>query len=132
MSETLHTAVYEDGHLGRATHPQMDSGLGFTCDEEILPFILAFHSAGIKTLSSCQSGGPWLIPRRSVVYTHDDPQVVLKFALYLRDAVPGKSGWQNQIRVDHYHVPDCECFSVLEFTSDFDTKMLTAIESFHV
>jgi hypothetical protein len=124
-------------------HPQVDSGFGFTCDEEILLFVVAFHTMGMKTLSSCQGINaqppvnpvtyisqprPKGFPRRWVAYTHDDPQVVLAFARHIRDGMQELDGWGQLIAVDHFTVPDT-IFATLEFTANFDAKILNIIKA---
>jgi hypothetical protein len=127
--ELLYESIYSDGRHGRSQHPQVDSGFGFTCDEEILPFIPVFRSVGIETLSSCQASQMWLVPRRLISYTHDDPSTILRFACHIRDTVPETSGWCQNITVDHYKVPS-GIYATLEFTADLDSKMLDATGSF--
>lgn len=133
--------VYEDGTTDAAVHPQVDSGFGFTCDEDILPFIVAFYSVGMKTLGSCQEIHAWspsvvitphpiatAFPRRWVAYTHADPQTVFKFAQYVRDSVSELNGWGQLVMIDHHSVPDT-IFATLEFTLNLDAKMLTVIKA---
>ena len=136
--------VYADGTtVEGSTHPQVDSGFGFTCDEEILPFIAAFYSVGMQTLGSCQGISAWSpavivastfsatptgFPRRWIAYTHTDPQVVFNFALYIRDGVGEIGGWAQAVMADHHSAPDA-VFAALEFTPDFDAKMLDLIKA---
>lgn len=132
--------VYENGTTNVAIHPQVDSKFGFTCDEEILPFIEAFYQVGMKTLGSCQGIHAWspsvvitahpvalAFPRRWIAYTHVDPLVVFRFAQYIRDNISEMSGWGQSILMDHHSIPDT-IFATLEFTVNLDAKMLTIIK----
>jgi hypothetical protein len=76
--------------LPQEEHRQVDSGLGFTCDEQILPFVTAAADAGMKTESSCQewwSVDPSAEGRRFLML-HDadgDPARLLRFCQRVRD-----------------------------------------------
>jgi hypothetical protein len=122
-------------------HPQVDSGHGFTCDEEILPFIEAFYEVGLTTLGSCQGIHAWSpsvvinqnpkatgFPRRWVAYTHSNPQAVFVFALYIRQVLPEIDGWSQTIHIDHYSVPDT-VYGTLEFVPNLDSRVLEVIKS---
>jgi hypothetical protein len=120
-------------------HPQVDSGFGFTCDEEILPFIVALYSVGMKTLGSCQgihASNQGIVvslkikayPRRWVAYTHDNPQIVFNFATHVRDNLLGIDGWGQSIAIDHYTVPDV-IYGKLEFVYSLDSKIMSIIRS---
>jgi hypothetical protein len=138
------TMMYEDGVVIEGSfHPQVDSGFGFTCDEEILPFIIAFYSVGMRTLGSCQSIPAWSpsvtvsstflslpmsFPRRWVAYTHDDLQTVFDFAIHVRNKLLEPGGdWTQLIEIDRYSSPDM-VFATLEFTPNLDEKVLAMIK----
>lgn len=78
-------------------HPQIDTGLGFTCDKEVLPVVLAFYKAGVPTKSSCQNTG-----ERRMGFSGTEPRAfiafhgsieLLSFCVQLRENLPSDSTW---------------------------------------
>jgi hypothetical protein len=135
--------IYSDGTIvENSIHPQVDSGFGFTCDEEILLFIQAFYSVGMRTLGSCQGISAWsqsvvispksnptAFPRRWIAYHHDDPLIIFEFARHIRDSINKTSGWAQSIQLDHYSIPDT-IYSTLEFQQSMDVLVLNVIRMF--
>jgi hypothetical protein len=113
-----------------AYHPQVDTKKGFTCDEELLPFVEALYSTGFRTCGpSCQNTNrQYVIQRRVLGYEHDDPFVLLKMALYLRDKIHGDS-WGQEMSIDHSWEPSRITVG-MSWTKNLDKKVLKAITSY--
>jgi hypothetical protein len=136
--------VYEGGRqVPGATHPQVDSGFGFTCDEDVLPIVQALFAAGFRTVGSCQNtnessyGDLWMIPRAYVAFMHDNPRRVMDLCLHVREFMalqerPGVTlGWNQKIEVDTYYVPS-NPFATLDYGAKALPFLMTAIASFLV
>lgn len=118
-------------------HQQVFTGLGFTCDAEILPFVISINKDKyIQSSQSCQASKHrgWFVLRRmlSVRDKEQNYTRLLEFMLHVRRVVTGGddqggySGYQGQIRVDGYHVPSYPC-AILEWTPDLDKTILQSL-----
>lgn len=127
--ETLPT-FYSGGHKGYSSHPQVDTGLGFTCDKEVLKPVQALNAKGFRTLSSCQQTEKWAIARRTISFEHSDPFELLSFCLHLKALAP-KSGFEQRMILDNYHIPP-DVFAAFDYTPEFDGLVLRAIQSYEI
>lgn len=81
-------------------HPQVDSGLGFQCDEEIVDLIRLIHKfPGITTTYSCQ-GGPAKWATAYVIFNGDTDKLVT-FCKCLMPVMLSEKLWDE----DHICIP---------------------------
>ena len=127
--------MYDGMWQGSAVHPQVDTRLGFTVDEELLKFVMPIRDAGFNTDAGwCQNtnesgGDAWLIPRRRIGYVHADAHALLDFCLHIRKCLMKQDGWNQTITVDNYFVPPTPS-AVLTFVARLDDQVLEAINSY--
>jgi hypothetical protein len=101
--------------------------MGFTCDEELVPFVLLFYKVGFPTGCSFQGSERYAVQRRPVTFgsASYDPHKLLDFCLYIQQYLFFETGWSQSIEVDTYHVPRSEkVFAELTWTPDLDAKVL--------
>lgn len=100
-----YTAVYSPTHKVEnvTVHPQVDTGLGFSCDEKIVELVVALNQGPLKTGGSCQGPiRPWAMPRSylSVMAKDGNPRTLLEYLLRLRECLP--YGYDCYMKVDSY------------------------------
>lgn len=86
--------------LPPATHETVDSGLGYPCDVEILPFVRAISKTSFRTLSSCQEwySDNFMHSRRRflwVDHTDSNPHVLLEFCIHIRDFLSSRHEYED-------------------------------------
>jgi len=127
----VYPAIYKDFETGRtweafSSHPQIDSGLGFTCDHGVLAMIQALHHAGLPTLYSCESVGPWVIRRKEVCFSHARPHALLDCCLFLQ--ATKLEDFDLKIRVDNYCKPP-NIHATLSYSLHIENELLNALNS---
>lgn len=131
----MHATLYMGGHIGGlASHPQVLMPQGFTCDEQMVPFVEALWRKGLRSLGCCQnsnqSGRPaWVVPRREISYEHGKVNQLLGFCLHIRTCLLDKAGWNQNMTIDSYFTPS-DPFASLSFGLAIDADVLAAIDSF--
>lgn len=78
-------------------HPQVDTGLGFTCDEQILDTVLAINKVpGIRTQTSCQAySDTWLVPKAQILFEGDNNRRVFEVCEMFLGLIPIKTRTAN-------------------------------------
>lgn len=122
----MYPAIYEHGP-GFSDHPQVDTGLGFTCDEGVLQLVLAFTEAGFPTLCSCEANGPWYIKRKFVRFTHDKVSELLELALYIKKNL--SSCFRQHLVIDNT-CGGADPFVDLDIIPDLEAQLLLVIRSY--
>jgi hypothetical protein len=111
-------------------HRQIRTPFGFTCDEGILPFVVAARVVGMETLGSCEADNNWR-QQRWIFYTHSDPKIVFAFALHLKKFLPYVTCWQQKMGVDNnVHTLGHRVTARVDWDPVLDTCMYAAMVSF--
>lgn len=115
------------------SHPQIDSGIGFECDESVLDLVLALNRGRIFTYYSCQ--GPWenwFIPRMFVMFGADSHDTLLRFCLCLQESVLNLYGelfsYGCDIQIDSAISPRKQVRACLTIPQRSAAELIIAIE----
>lgn len=117
---------------GYAEHPQVDSGLGFTCDEGILNLALCLNAGKIKTMGSCQGPhGNWAVPRAWIRFYGETDEYLIRFCVELKDHLFALYGrdfrYECHIHVDNYCEPRDGSFANVTVPQEDVPKFIDAI-----
>jgi hypothetical protein len=122
--------------LPEHTHLQVDTGLGFTVDEDILPIIKSVYALpGFKILrdSSCQNTRyeyTSLPVRRQINIIHSDVQFLLDLFLYLKSHFNDKHT-SHRFSLDQViSISEDEIFLGLYFSTNADAKLLEVLQAY--
>lgn len=141
---SIYPATYKsaagDVWQGASDHPQVDTGLGFTCDVGVFDIVIAINRAGFQTVSSCEarselvasrreSAALWAIPRKWVGFYHSDTGELLRFCLHIREQLKQARGWSQKIIVDAYYVPS-DPFADLDYVPELEPQLIAAVQSY--
>lgn len=115
-------------------HKQVDSGFGFTCDEDVLEIIKTVWKIGFKTVGSCQAleNYPANQTERYIGVEHDDGVMLFYLAKFLNDSFSG-DGYQNSLWLGQtLHFQGPHTWLALLFRDDRDQDLIKALNDFSV
>lgn len=95
---------------GWSDHIQVESGLGFTCDRDVLDLVLSLNFDKIQTLGSCQGPyGQWIFPRAWVRFYGETDRCLMSFCLALKEQIFNLYGrdftYECHIHIDNFCDP---------------------------
>lgn len=125
-------------------HLQVDSGLGYTCDEEILPFVLLTNNDTLRTQSSCQEWwqNEYRAHKRRFIMIRscgNDAMDILKFCIHMKESLNNlcgdrfsDKGWipyKCELDIDFWTQPDGPSVS-LWWDKIIDSDIIISLQSF--
>ena len=126
-----HAAIREknkDNAELKYNHNQVDTGYGFTCDEEILPFVMAIREKGFRTLGSCQCHND--ITKERFVTFISEPHKLFDFVMHIKNKMYNGEfggGWREEIIIQGFKD---EPWAALNWQVKNDDKILETIKSY--
>ena len=133
--------VVKPAHYGDTTpHVQIETGLGFTCDEGIFDLVMLLNRSNmVRTGPSCQGPcGPWVVPRGKILLysRHDDSHELLDFCLRVKDKIAEDRfqyrGYGCDIHVTDYYInwwtKKHGVVASISFTDETKKELLTIVE----